>query len=273
MSIEVTGLQRDQTPYRNIGLLVTHWSTGERSAATAVLVGRNDVLTAAHAVYNPSRGGWATSVEVYFGADYDFTSSQFQDTGDTVRTTRWSAVTFRQQAYSDNDDTTFTQAESQYDVALFGVDTAIGDRIGWLQLAAGYDSTQSVEAIGYPSDGTGMMTERATVTASSIYSLYESSVGVFGPGSSGGPILVGNEVIGIKSTSAWWADVGGANVYSTLLEAMVANDTVLDSRARPSVASITPLDGTTAASISANVIVRYSEMIKRGAGELRRSGL
>ncbi len=268
MSTKVTSIQRDLTPYRNIGLLITTWSTGERSAATAVLVGRNDVLTAAHAVYNPGRGGWATSVEVYFGADYDFTRSLFQDTGDTVRTTRWSATTFAKQAYADNDDSTFTQAESQYDLALFGIDTAIGDRIGWLPLAAGYDSTQSVEAVGYPSDGTGMMTERITVSPSPSYSLYEAPVGVFGPGSSGGPILVGSQVIGIKSTATWWADIGGTAVYGDLLAAIAANDTLLDARARPAVTSAIPQDGSTTASTSADVAVRFTEMVKRGTGTI-----
>lgn len=58
--IELDFTTRNQQPYSNIGTLVTTWSEGSESIGTFSLVGRNDLLTAAHFVYDPDVGGWAT---------------------------------------------------------------------------------------------------------------------------------------------------------------------------------------------------------------------
>ncbi len=262
----VTAAQRITQPYQDVGVLIVSWPDGTQSIATAVLVGRNDVLTAGHAIYNPDRGGWATKYDVYFGADFNYTRSAFDDPGTAVHPTRWSVLNWPDLGYANTDNTTMVQAEAQYDVALLGLDRAVGDTLGWLGMAAGYDGTQVAEAIGYPSNTNGMQSQVVTVTRSAYYALYESSVDVFAPGSSGGPILVDNQVIGVKSTSAWWADLGG--VFDALVAGMVANDTLLDAQAHPTVTAFAPGDAATTAPVAADLVLDFSEVVRRGSGTL-----
>jgi len=189
MSTTVSDSQRDLQPYRNVALLIVTWPSGDRSAASGVLVGRNDVLTAAHALYNPLEGGWAEDVALYFGAEFNYTAGRFTDTGWAVDPTRWSVVSWPKMAYSDGNDATFGQAESEYDLALLGLDTAIGDTIGWLALDPARGGTQTALAIGYPSTSNTMQEEWVTVTSATWFDLYESSASVMAAGSSGGPLL------------------------------------------------------------------------------------
>jgi len=225
--IELDFTTRNQQPYSNIGTLVTTWSDGSESIGTFSLVGRNDILTAAHCVYDPDVGGWATGFEFYFGADYNSATGQFESWLAQPAYTRWSALAWTSQAFTDSDHQTMLQSEAQFDVALIGIDTAIGDQMGWLGLAPGYDGYQSALAVGYPEGSTGMMQDSVTVTSSSVYDLYESSAPSMGPGSSGGPLLVGDYVIGVKSTSDWWADLGSSSIYSALVDGLADNDSLL----------------------------------------------
>ena len=45
-------------PYACIGMVIVEWQDGSESRGTCTLVGRNDILTAGHVIYDPSRGGW-----------------------------------------------------------------------------------------------------------------------------------------------------------------------------------------------------------------------
>ena len=63
--------------YSKIGIVFVTWPDGQRSSATCAVVGQNDILTAGHVVYNPDRGGWATGLEFYFGADYNDVTNSF----------------------------------------------------------------------------------------------------------------------------------------------------------------------------------------------------
>ena len=63
--------------YSKIGVVFVTWPDGLRTSATCAVVGQNDILTAGHVVYNPDRGGWATSFEFYFGADYNNLTNSF----------------------------------------------------------------------------------------------------------------------------------------------------------------------------------------------------
>jgi len=42
------------------------------------VVGKNNILTATHVIYNPDRGGWAKDLEFYFGADYNHALGYFE---------------------------------------------------------------------------------------------------------------------------------------------------------------------------------------------------
>ena len=222
---EVNSTTRNTQPYVDIGLIETTWADGTVSIGTCSLVGINDILTAGHCVYNPDAGGWGKNFKFYFGADYNSATGLYENYGENLSFGKWETIAWTSQIFTDSDDETMLQSESQYDIAVIGVDTPIGDTLGWLGLASGYDGSQTATAVGYPAGSTGMMRETAYVTKSSYFGIYESNVQVMGPGSSGGPLLIGDYVIGVKSTGYSWADIGF--LYDNLTKAMAENDSLI----------------------------------------------
>lgn len=67
MATEV--LNTRAAPYSAIVSIRSTFADGTVSIGTGSLVGKNDVLTATHVVYQPAHGGYATSVQVFPGAD------------------------------------------------------------------------------------------------------------------------------------------------------------------------------------------------------------
>ncbi len=224
MATEISSATRDDSPYCCIGLIQVTFPDGTQVQGTCSLVGPNDILTATHVIYSPDHGGWADSITVYFGADFNNITTTFEDYGYEYTPHRFQVNGWPDQVFIDNDNDTMLQSESEYDVALIGVDDAIGDTLGWLGLSVGY-STVNVTAVGYPAGATGMMMERTTVTSNDAHWIYEAGHQVMGPGSSGGPILVGDSVIGVKSTSSWWADLTFG--FDRLLDLIADNNALL----------------------------------------------
>jgi V8-like Glu-specific endopeptidase len=225
--IELGYNNRSTQPYLNVGLIITTWEDGSQTIGTCSLVGRNDILTAGHCVYDPDKGGWATNFEFYFGTDYNSSTKTFQNVISHPSYSEWQAITWPSNIYTDNNNDSMLSSESQYDIALIGLDKPIGDQLGWLGLDPGYNSTQSVSAVGYPLGSTGMMQQTLTVTKSTVYDVYTSPADQMGPGSSGGPLLVGNYVIGVKSATQTWADI--SSVYDEITEELLKNDSLLGS--------------------------------------------
>lgn len=239
MFTEASAAQRGTTPYSLVGLMQVSWPSGERTIGTFSVVGRNDLLTAGHMVYNPDYGGYATNFEFYLAADYNFQTNRFEDRGNLLRFQNFELYAFGSQLYQDSDNGTVTDAESQYDVALIGLDTAVGDQYGWLTLATGFDSAQTAVAVGYPSAtySTGMMLDNVAVTALTSADIYTSSRASLSEGSSGGPLLalgtnaaLTKNVLGVMSStdgrSNTWADLD--LTYSDILTAMAANNVLIN---------------------------------------------
>lgn len=214
MSIsEVSSSQRSALPYTAIGVIETIWQNGQITLGTCVVVGSNDILTAGHCVYSPDQGGYAQSFKFYFGADYNSVTNRFESKGIELSSGFTTSLTTWSGAYRDSSNETFLSIESQYDIALLGVSTAIGTQTGWLGMDFDSDvGAISATEVGYPASSNGMMTGNVNVSRHPYLGIYTSQTASIGPGSSGGPLLANGSVIGIKSagdsSSSVWADIG-----------------------------------------------------------------
>lgn len=268
--IEVNAATRNDQPYVDIGTIVATWADGTQSRGTCCLVGRNDILTAGHCVYNPDKGGWATGFDFYFGADYNAVTGVYESWVAHPTFNRWNAAAWPDDTFRDGDNQTMLQSESQFDIALIGIDRAIGDTLGWLGLDPNKNGTVNANSVGYPIGSTGMMQQNTTVTSNTFYNIYDSVQDVMGPGSSGGPLLVGNYVIGVKSTSGSWADIGSP-LYDQLTKALSDNDSLLAAptdNTAPTASSFSPADAATGVAIGGNIVLTFSEAIQRGTGNI-----
>ncbi len=222
-------------PYRAVVMIVVTYPDGSEAYGTGALVGPNDVLTATHVLYSPDNGGQAVDISLYPGADFNGQRGDFDDIGvKPLEYFHWEAIAWPSEVFVDHTNHYLTSYESQYDVALLGIDEAIGYELGWFGLATGYNHATWAHQIGYPSSGTGMMAGEIYVSPHSQYWIYQAEgwgVGThMGAGSSGGPLYVeeadGPYIIGVKSAGSTfnsvWADVDF--VYDELQAAIAAND-------------------------------------------------
>lgn len=220
-------------PYRAITYVVVEWPNGSRSAGSGVVVGQNDVLTAMHVVFNSDRGGWASSVTIYPGADTKPSLvTPFGAFGNgwriSTRTTDWDA----------DGDGLLSDYEAQYDLALIGLYERIGDTTGWLgSRSERVDGAATM--LGYPSRGTGMMAEHVYADASSRWGVFDIDSGL-GAGSSGGPLVRTDAdgevyVVGVASsgdaadTVSTYAALFGPGNWDWYTAAMAYNDDLLGS--------------------------------------------
>src|SRR5205085_4562461 len=138
-------------PYESICYIQCNWADGSITRASAVIVGPNDVLTALHAVYDSTRGGWTTGVTIIPAADTQPWNRPFGEYTNVVGT-----IVGRASNWDLDGDGLLTQAESAGDLALIGTNVRIGDVTGWLpvtQMASDFNG----QIVGYPAAGSGMM--------------------------------------------------------------------------------------------------------------------
>jgi len=225
MLTEVTEYDRHNQPYSDIGLIRVTFPDGSHFKGTCSIVGQNDILTATHMVYSPDHGGWASEYSFYFGADYNNQTHQFEDYGFKYTPSKWEVIAWPEQAFADSDNGSMSFTETQYDTALVGVNDAIGDTLGWLGMSSGYNDACLAEAVGYPDDATGMMHDTVYIDKNQNSDVYTSDYMVMGSGSSGGPLLMDDYVVGVKSTTIAWADIG--HVFDDLVVGMNNNDSLL----------------------------------------------
>ena len=228
---EVSAQERKTFPFTAIGLIFATFPDGQIYKGTASVIGKNDNLTAGHNIFRPANGGLATEINFWFGADYNSVTGQF-DFADAVTLWRpkFGVYMFPNQLYSDFDDSTNIPFESQYDIALIGVDSPIGERTGWLGLNPNIYDSNVYRQVGYPSDSTGMVTSLVPVTKDPIYSLFNSIQDLMTVGSSGGPLLTEDGyLIAVKVsgtfTSQTWAAI--RPLYTELLQYYEENDQLL----------------------------------------------
>jgi len=225
---EVTS--RTTAPYASICYITCTWADGSATRASGVVVGRNDVLTANHVVYDPQLG-YAVTINVTPAADtrpYSAPFGSFTSVG--VVATRNADGNW------DRDfDGLVAPSEAQNDMALIGLRAPIGDTTGWLATAP--DSADFYGTmVGYPGRGTGMMEEAVYADASASWGVFNIASGL-GAGASGGPLLhataAGPTVVGVLSsgnssnTTSTYAGLFGSGSWQWLTAAMAANDGVI----------------------------------------------
>ena len=180
------------------------WYTG-----SGVIVGNNDVLTAAHVVYNDELGGWADECRIYPSWDpdsYNKSNSYYVST--------W------QRGYTDWDengdgllDRGDNEAGSLYelekDICLISLSEDIGSIYGWMGLKFDFNGGNASK-LGYPAKHDfNLMYDEGYIYKDSIdnYFWYYLNDIELNPGDSGGPIYIYSggdlsyQVVGINASS------------------------------------------------------------------------
>ena len=230
--IEVTRSELQTAPYSRVGIVNITFPDSTTTFGTFSVIGRNDILMATHMLYKPQLGGLATKLEFYLGADFNTSTNILETRGykfTVIPNER--NVFYYEIAYQDLDNTTFTDNESQYDVALVGTDFEVGDINGWLDINPFYKPDNSLlSSIGYPRNTSGMMVKALKVSSGGYYGVFNNNdFDSLRAGNSGGPLIHNNYVVGVassgSSSSATWADL--SITYRSLAEVMMANDILL----------------------------------------------
>lgn len=271
---EVSNSDLRTFPYAAVGLLVATFPDGSVRVGVASVVGKNDVITALSLIYDPE-SDWASDLKFYSGADYNVVSNQIESVVYSLDSPgiRWQAKGYTNQLYSDSDNTTFLQTESQYDIAVIGFSEELGNVTGWLGLDPARDTNnQSFSTLGY-SGSEGMVSLTVSIDRPLFAGVYVSDENPFSESmdrSVGSPLFTEDGyLVGIRATTNWWADIGF--VYDFITTEIQANDTLLPNSAdttAPTLLSVSPLDEARNVETDANLVFTFSESIVRGTGTL-----
>jgi V8-like Glu-specific endopeptidase len=223
MTFYVGANAASRSPYSAVVHVQATWNDGTTITGSGVMVGPNDVLTASHIIYDVNHGGVATSVVVSPGRD-----------GGSLPYGSHSTSRINYFPVDLNGDGFLTRQESQYDFAVLGLSTRVGDQTGWF----GIDPTAgrgTYHVTGYPgvyadASGPRMTDDLGTATPSSVAYLFNFSSNIeVNPGNSGGPVwystATGPNVVGVVSTTGWAGDVYAQ--YNTLVGWIEGNDVLL----------------------------------------------
>jgi V8-like Glu-specific endopeptidase len=172
---------------------------------SGVLIAPDEVLTAAHMVYD-SGVGTATNIVVHPG--YSGGDSQYgSDTGNYIH-----------YELINNENDKISNQDSQFDFALIHLASPL-PQVGYMGMLANYSGGQ-VNITGYPGTSNGLQVNSVqNVTLRSGLSLFDGRA--LGAGSSGGPLWIdkgqgqGPQVVGLVSAS----DAAGTGFFMQLTNA------------------------------------------------------
>lgn len=216
--------RHDIYPFSAVVHIRATFPSGEVFTGSGVMVGPNDVLTAAHVVYDTMAGGVAESVVVtpaLDGLDAPFGA--------------FNTATINYYPIDDDGDGLILDYESETDFAVLGLNERVGDTTGVFGLDPDPE-TGSYNVTGYP----GAYETHGLPRMTNEYGLARADHDTFTlgyidiethPGSSGGPLWqeVGDGgtplVAGVVSTSGWAGSVEAQ--YDVLLEWIAGNDDLI----------------------------------------------
>lgn len=222
----------DSFPGQAVAYIVATWGN-QTYTSSGVLVGRNDVLTASHAIFDETLGGLADEVKVYFSYDPDDTNPDFYTPAD---------YDYFDNYDPDNDGLLYagdrnpsTLAGSELDIALLSLDEAAGDIYGWFDID--YDFTSgSVGVYGFPGTYDSNLTYDSGHASLNRFDNYVDTRNLeINSGNSGGPVFTGSgdtvSVVGLVSTSIAAVSV---TAHETWLTAnLEANDSLIETSSPP----------------------------------------
>lgn len=282
-SSEVSSEQIVASPYALVGLALAYSSDGRVRQGSFTLVGRNDILTATHLVIDSSTGAPVQRMDFFLGVDFNRSYGTYRgSTGATLTGTMeympypiitWtpstgSLLSFAADFIQDGSQSTLLDSEAPHDLALVGLDQAIGDRLGWLPMNPLLTDGSSALSIGYPQSGTGMMERTVAAERSRRHDIFTTERGELGPGDSGGPLLVNGEVIGVASGGtderAVWAAL--ASHFGEIQYELARNDYLLGGAAGDANAPV--FDFSSAATPASQRLQAYDghELLAGGGG-------
>lgn len=230
MTIQIVGNGRFSAPNTAIVKISATWDEipGKVYNGSGVIVGRNDVLTAAHVVYDP-RFGQADDIKITISYD-------------TVGSTGPTYTARLGEGFSgfdpDGDGNIAAYAPNglggaEIDFAILGFNEAIGERHGMMWLEGGLWSSYYVS--GYPAPyGFQLTSELLPARKYSGETSFNISPYNINPGHSGGPLWAYDgtfgQVVGVVSTGAAAGSVDG--VWLDLIDKIQFNDYLLNEGAK-----------------------------------------
>lgn len=221
-------------PAKSVVFIKATWGNTTYTG-TGFLVGRNDLLTAAHVVYDPKLGRIADTIKIYPVYNPDKSNQNFYS---------YSAMDFynnsnpgafdpdRDGLISAGDNRFSTMGHAEVDIALLSLSKPLGDTYGYFGVDPDYNNGGNVSVIGFPGayDNYAVRDE-GSVYADATDQVYINNGNVeINPGNSGGPIFYdtanGPYAVGLVSTKSYFTDIGGH--WSWLKETMKDNDRFIE---------------------------------------------
>ncbi|WP_207540762.1 trypsin-like peptidase domain-containing protein [Sabulicella rubraurantiaca] len=187
-------------------------SIQEARGGSGLLVGRNDVLTASHVIFNSASGKRADRIEAHFS----FSPNESRSEAYGLQAAN--AIHFKEFDLDKDgllytgDRNPLTMSDSEMDIALLSFSIAVGDAFGWLGLNADFTSG-AVEVMGYPaSGGNSLQRDDGTAWRDPVDATIRLNQNLeIRAGNSGGPIVAWKDgmatVVGIVSTQGAAASV------------------------------------------------------------------
>ena len=220
-----TEIDDNQYPYTAVAYIVSTWD-GIAYSGSGALVGKNDVLTASHVIYDSARGGLADDIKIY--PSYDPDDGYFQ--------TYYNAVYYNYYPDFDPDGDGFIYtsgygelAGSELDIALLTLDRDLETTTGFFGMDSSFTSG-NVSVVGYPAkyDDQPMYDEGYANKAGSDNYFSVSGLEI-NPGNSGGPVYYtdaeGPTIVGVVSTPI---AITALNAHwDWILEEISSNDSFL----------------------------------------------